>query len=192
MNMRILLAACTSAAVLSLLSSLGCTTTGGQSADPEARRQSIDATVDQALSRLEQEVPASRDMISSAQGVLVFPSVLTGGFVVGGTTGQGALRKSGKTAGYFSITAVSVGLLIGAQSKSVFILFMTQDALDRFAASNGWTAGVDGSVALINRGASAAIDTRTGQRPIVGYVLTNGGLMANLSLDGTRIARLDL
>jgi lipid-binding SYLF domain-containing protein len=192
MNERILVAARTSLAVFSLLSSLGCTTTGGRSADPETRRQSIDAAVDQALSRLQKEVPASRDMISSAKGVLVFPSILTGGFVVGGAHGQGALRKGGTTDGYFSMTAVSVGLLIGAQTKSLFILFMTQEALDRFEASSGWTAGVDGSVALLNMGASAAVDTRTAQRPIVGYVLTNGGLMANLSLDGTRIARLDL
>jgi lipid-binding SYLF domain-containing protein len=178
--------------VVSLLASMGCSTTSGQSADPAARRQTIDAGVDQALSQLQREIPTSQGLISSAKGVLVFPSVLTGGFIVGASHGQGALRKAGKTAGYFSTTALSVGLLAGAQSKAVFILFMTEDALARFEASQGWTAGVDGSVALITVGAAAQVTTQTGQQPIVGFVLTNAGLMANLSLDGTRIARLNL
>jgi lipid-binding SYLF domain-containing protein len=178
--------------VVSLLASMGCSTTSGQSADPAARRQTIDAGVDQALSQLQREIPTSQGLISSAKGVLVFPSVLTGGFIVGASHGQGALRKAGKTAGYFSTTALSVGLLAGAQSKAVFILFMTEDALARFEASQGWTAGVDGSVALITVGAAAQVTTQTGQQPIVGFILTNAGLMANLSLDGTRIARLNL
>jgi lipid-binding SYLF domain-containing protein len=178
--------------VVSLLASMGCSTTSGQSADPAARRQTIDAGVDQALSQLQREIPTSQGLIASAKGVLVFPSVLTGGFIVGASHGQGALRKAGKTAGYFSTTALSVGLLAGAQSKAVFILFMTEDALARFEASQGWTAGVDGSVALITVGAAAQVTTQTGQQPIVGFVLTNAGLMANLSLDGTRIARLNL
>jgi lipid-binding SYLF domain-containing protein len=178
--------------VLSLLASMGCSTTSGQSADPAARRQTIDAGVDQALSQLQREIPTSQGLISSAKGVLVFPSVLTGGFIVGAAHGQGALRKGGTTAGYFSTTALSVGLLAGAQSKAVFILFMTEDALARFEASQGWTAGVDGSVALITVGAAAQVTTQTGQQPIVGFILTNAGLMANLSLDGTRIARLNL
>ena len=178
--------------VVSLLASMGCSTPSGQSADPAARRQTIDAGVDQALSQLQREIPTSQGLISSAKGVLVFPSVLTGGFIVGASHGQGALRKAGKTAGYFSTTALSVGLLAGAQSKAVFILFMTEDALARFEASQGWTAGVDGSVALITVGAAAQVTTQTGQQPIVGFILTNAGLMANLSLDGTRIARLSL
>ena len=178
--------------VVSLLASMGCSTTSGQSADPAARRQTIDAGVDQALSQLQREIPTSQGLIASAKGVLVFPSVLTGGFIVGASHGQGALRKAGKTAGYFSTTALSVGLLAGAQSKAVFILFLTEDALARFEASQGWTAGVDGSVALITVGAAAQVTTQTGQQPIVGFILTNAGLMANLSLDGTRIARLNL
>ena len=192
MNRRMLHATGAVIMVVSLLASMGCSTTSGQSADPAARRQTIDAGVDQALSQLQREIPTSQGLISSAKGVLVFPSVLTGGFIVGASHGQGALRKAGKTAGYFSTTALSVGLLAGAQSKAVFILFMTEDALARFEASQGWTAGVDGSVALITVGAAAQVTTQTGQQPIVGFILTNAGLMANLSLDGTRIVRLNL
>lgn len=189
MNIRMLLAA---SAALCLLSSSGCTTTSGRSADPEARRQTINAGVDQQLSRLYKEVPNSRELVASAKGVLVFPNIVGGGFIVGGSHGNGALRKGGQTVSYWSTTTGSVGLLAGAQSKALFVLFMTQDALDRFEKSSGWTAGADGSVTLINVGASANVTTQTAQQPIVGYVLTNAGLMANLSLDGTRFVRLDL
>jgi lipid-binding SYLF domain-containing protein len=184
------LAASAGMAGLGLLSSIGCTTTSGRSADPAVRRQQIDSSVDEALSRLKREVPTSVGLLDSAKGVLVFPNVVSGGFVVGGSRGTGALRKGGQTAGYYTTTALSVGLLAGGQSQAVFILFMTEDALQRFEASSGWTAGADGSVALMNIGASAQVTTQTAQQPIVGYVLTNAGLMANLSLDGTRIVRI--
>jgi lipid-binding SYLF domain-containing protein len=88
--------------------------------------------------------------------------------------------------------SASVGLLAGGQSRSVFILFVTPDALKRFEASSGWTAGVDSSVALISVGANARINTQDVQQPVVGFVLTNAGFMADLSLNGTRVSRIDL
>ena len=84
------------------------------------------------------------------------------------------------------------GLLAGAQSQAVFILFMTQDALSRFESSRGWTAGVDASVALITVGADARVTTQTAQQPVVGFVLTNGGLMGSLSLNGNRVTPLEI
>lgn len=192
MDKRTFLAAGASVATLSLLST-GCTTTGsGGSGDPAARRQAIDAEVDNALARLYQQAGGSQELVARSAGVLVFPSVISAGFIVGGSHGNGALRKGGKTAGYYSMGAASVGLLAGGQSRSVFILFVTPDALKRFEASSGWTAGVDSSVALISVGANARINTQDVQQPVAGFVLTNSGFMADLSLNGTRVSRIDL
>ncbi|MDM0035244.1 YSC84-related protein [Variovorax sp. J22P271] len=177
--------------LLAVLAS-ACTTTSTTGGDPAARRSSIDASVDSAMTRLYAQVPGSRELTAKARGVLVFPSVVSAGLGVGGSYGQGALRVGGKSVGYYSTTAASVGLLAGADSKAVFLLFMTQDALDKFRASNGWTAGADASVTMLKVGASASIDTQTAQQPIVGFALSNAGLMANLSLDGTKISKLDL
>jgi lipid-binding SYLF domain-containing protein len=124
--------------------------------------------------------------------VLIFPSFGTAGFLVGGGTGTGVLRKGGKTAGYFRMSEASVGLLAGAQSQAVFILFMTEEALKRFEASSGWTVGADASVSMINVGANAQITTQTARQEVIGFVLTNRGLMGNLSLNGNRVTRLDL
>ena len=170
----------------------GCSTTTGDTADPAAKRRSINAGVDGALSKLYGQVPESRELVRKARGVLVFPDVVSAGFIVGGTYGEGARRKGEATAGYYSVGAASVGLLAGAQSKAMYVLFMTQDALQKFEASEGWTAGADASVAVAKVGADARVDTETAQAPIVGFVLTNAGLMANLSLDGTKFTRLKL
>ncbi|HET7794927.1 MAG TPA: YSC84-related protein [Rhizobacter sp.] len=170
----------------------GCSTTSSAPSDAAAKRADINASVDRALSDLYAQAKGSRELVASSRGVLVFPKVVSAGFVVGGSYGEGALRKGGSTTGYYSTAAGSVGLLAGAQSKAVYLLFMTQEALAKFEASKGWTAGADASVALVNVGADAQATTKTVQQPIVGYVLTNAGLMANLSLDGTKFTKLEL
>jgi lipid-binding SYLF domain-containing protein len=117
---------------------------------------------------------------------------VSAGFIVGGSYGQGSLRKHGVTAGYYSVGAGSVGLLAGAEEKSIYMLFMNNEVLQKFESSKGWTAGADASVALADMGAATRIDTKTAQQPIIGFVISNAGLMANLSLDGTKFNRLDL
>lgn len=177
--------------VLALVSA--CTTTNPNlKGSATSQRRSIDAGVQNAFSELYAQVPDSRDMVAKARGVLVFPSVISAGFVIGGSYGQGALREGGRTTGYYSTAAGSVGLLAGAESKSVFVLFMTPESLAKFKASSGWTVGADASVTVINTGAKVAVDSRTVRTPVVGYVLSKRGLMANLSLDGTKFTRLDL
>ncbi|MCX7892936.1 MAG: YSC84-related protein [Burkholderiales bacterium] len=169
-----------------------CTTTGTGGGDPAAQRQALDAAADSALARLYAQQPGSKELVDSARGVLVFPSFGSAGFLVGGGTGTGVLRTGGKTVSYHRMTEASVGLLAGAQSQAVFILFMTEEALKRFEASRGWTVGADANVTMLSVGANAQITTQTARQDIIGFVMTNRGLMGNLSLNGNRITRLDL
>ncbi len=176
------------------LAAAGCTTTPDTSAGTTAasKRSDINRDVDASITKLTANVPGSRELLAKARGVLVFPSVLAAGFVVGGEYGEGALRVGGSTAGYYKTITGSFGLQIGAQSKAVYILFLTQNSLDKFRASNGWAAGVDASVAAIKVGANGAIDTNTGSNEVVGLVVTNTGLMANVTLEGTKVSKLDI
>jgi len=190
MDKRNFLAAGASVATVALFA--GCTTSTGESADPAARRRSIDAGANEALARLYKEAAGSQELVRSARGVLIFPSFVSAGFIVGGASGQGVLREGGKTVSYHRMTEGSVGLLAGAQSQAVFILFMTDDALSRFKASNGWTVGADAGVTMLTVGADARVTGRTAQQPVVGFVLTNSGLMGSLSLNGSRITPLNL
>ncbi|CAB3717539.1 BPSL1445 family SYLF domain-containing lipoprotein [Trinickia soli] len=172
----------------------GCTTTPlSSSSSPggdAGKRAAIDADVEATLTRLYSTVHGSRELVSNARGVLVFPSVLSAGFWIGGQYGQGALRIGGQSSGYYSIAAASFGLQIGAQSKAIIMLFMTQEALDKFTSSQGWAAGVDATVALVRIGANGNVDTSTATSPVEAFVLTNAGLMAGVSLEGTKISRL--
>ena len=170
----------------------GCTTTSGASGDPAAQRQAIDSPVDSALSRLYAQQPGTNELVASARGMLVFPTFVQAGFIFGGGSGQGVLRKGGKSVSYHRMTEASAGLLAGAQSQAVFLLFMTDEALRRFEASNGWTAGADAAIAMINVGANARVSTQTAQQQFIGFVMTNAGLMGNVSLNGNRITRLDI
>lgn len=189
MNKRLMLASL--AAVLVIAA--GCTTTHGTgTGDPAARRNAIDAGIDSSLSMLFEQVPGSKELVDRAAGVLVFPNVMEASFVVGASRGDGALRVGGRTVSYHATTSGSFGFQAGARSTAVIMLFMTPDALQRFRNSNGWTVGADASVTLINAGATAQINTATAQQPVIGYVLTNRGLMAGVSLDGARITQLNL
>lgn len=178
----------------------GCTTTTPSQADKSDsasgvnanKRREIDASVNGALDRMYASVKGSRELVNRARGVLVFPSVLQAGFVVGGEYGEGALRVGGATKGYYNTVTASFGLQIGAQSKAVIFLFMTQEALDRFQRTDGWTAGVDASVALVKIGANGAVDLNTATTPVQVIVMTNAGLMANLNVEGTKVTKLNI
>jgi lipid-binding SYLF domain-containing protein len=173
----------------------GCTTTPGSDKSPEAaasRRQEIDAAVNGTLSRLGSTVKGSNELMAKAQGILVFPSVKKAAFIVGGEYGEGALRVGGATVGYYSTAAASFGFQAGAQSTAIIFLFMTKDALDKFRNSQGWSAGADMGVSIAKVGANGAIDTNSASSQVVALVLTNTGLMADLSLAGTKVTRLDL
>ncbi|HEY2630530.1 MAG TPA: YSC84-related protein [Usitatibacter sp.] len=168
-----------------------CTTTGPHD-QPNyvAKTNSIDANVDATLTRLYDAAPVSREMVARAAGVLVFPRVLNVGLVVGGEHGDGALRVNGVTVDYYSTTGGSIGLQAGAQSKAEVVLFMTQESLEKFRSSHGWTAGADATVAIATIGANGSVDTETMHRPIVGFVITNSGLMAGVSLEGAKFSKL--
>jgi lipid-binding SYLF domain-containing protein len=184
----------TAALALGGLALAGCTTTSNKGEQKTAgesdERRSIDADVDATMQRLYATVRGSRELVGKSRGVLVFPSVIQAGFVIGAQYGKGALRVGGGTVGYYSTTSASVGLQAGAQSKSLIFLFMTQDALDKFRNSDGWAAGVDASVALVKMGANGVIDTTTATKPVEAIVLTNAGLMADVSLQGTKVSRI--
>lgn len=170
------------------LALVGCTTSKPeQRATASTERASINAQIDATLSRLYSNVPGSREMVAESKGVLVFPSVVGGSFVIGAEYGHGALRVNGSTQAYYNIAAGSVGWQVGAQSKAIIYLFMSQEALEKFRNSKGWTAGVDATVAVASMGANGTIDTNTVKQPVVGFVLANAGLEIGASLQGMKI-----
>ena len=155
-----------------------------------ASAEEINIKVDAALDRFRKEVSGGGEFLKKAEGVLVFPSVLKGGFVVGGEYGEGALRIGGKTVEYYSTAAASIGFQLGAQSKTIVLVFLAAEALKNFRNSKGWKAGVDGSVAVVEWGMGEDINTVDIEDPIVGFVFGNKGLMFNLTLEGAKFTKI--
>lgn len=155
-----------------------------------ASREEIDANVREAIQNLYKHSSAAKELAARSAGMLVFPSVYKGGIGIGGEYGEGALLIGGKTVAYYSTAAASIGFQLGAQKKSEVILFMNQRELQKFRDSDGWKAGVDGSVALATLGAGGEIDTETAKKPIIGFIFSNKGLMYNLTFEGSKITEI--
>ncbi|MGH1461314.1 MAG: YSC84-related protein [Neptuniibacter sp.] len=154
-----------------------------------ASNAEINAKSAQALKEFFKHSPAGKQLYNNAKGALIFPEVFKAGIGIGGEYGEGKLVERGKTTGYYSIAAASIGFQLGAQIKTEIILFMTNSALRQFKNSEGWEAGVDGSVALVTLGAGKEIDTSNIKDPIIGFIFSNKGLMYNLSLEGSKISK---
>ena len=151
----------------------------------------IDVGANATLQKLYLKVRSGYDLASRAAGILVFPQVVKAGVGIGGEYGEGVLLVHNRPAGYYNTISASIGFQFGAQARSVVIMFMTPEALDHFRHKQGWKVGVDGSVALVTLGAGGAIDTNTLNKPVIGFILDNKGLMYNLTLEGSKISRID-
>jgi lipid-binding SYLF domain-containing protein len=156
-----------------------------------ASREEIDANVDEAIQQLNAESTAAQRLVARAAGILVFPRVVKAGIGIGGEYGEGALVVGGSKVAYYNTASASIGFQLGAQIKSQIILFMTQDALDEFRASQGWEAGVDGSVALAEFGTGGELSTNSAQAPVIGFIFSNKGLMYNLTFEGSKMTRIE-
>jgi lipid-binding SYLF domain-containing protein len=150
----------------------------------------IDASVNATLNLFFREVWSSRELATKAVAILVFPTVIKAGFGFGGEYGEGALRIHGRTAAYFNIISGSFGFQLGAQARSVIIMFMTPEALESFRRTSGWRVGIDGSIAIITIGAGGAIDTNNIRSPVIGFIFDQKGLMYNLTLEGSKISQI--
>jgi len=155
-----------------------------------ASKVEIDAKVKASVVSFYVQVKSGKELANKAAGMLVFPEVYKAGIGLGGEYGEGALLVKGKKSSYYSTAAASIGFQLGAQVKSQVILFMTKKALKQFQNSKGWKAGVDGSIAVANVGAGGEIDTHTANKPVIGFIFSNKGLMYNLTFEGAKISKI--
>jgi lipid-binding SYLF domain-containing protein len=162
-----------------------------QTSDADAATaREINVSVNATLKNFLKDVKGAKEYLNAAKGVLVFPNVYKAGFGIGGEYGEGALRIGGKTVDYYSTVAGSFGFQLGAQKKTLILVFMQNGALKNFRESNGWKAGVDGSVALVTVGIGGSIDTTNIKDPIVAFAFDQKGLMYNLTIEGSKFSKI--
>jgi lipid-binding SYLF domain-containing protein len=143
-----------------------------------------------ALRSLEEHHERSRFFARSAKAVLVFPSILKAGFVFGGESGNGVLLEHGRPVGFYNLSGGSWGLQIGVQDFSYALFFMTDSALNYLKQSDGFSAGTGPSIVVINAGAAAEEDVTTLTHDVYAFPFNGKGLMADLTLQGTKISRI--
>ena len=152
----------------------------------------IQENVTYAETTLYQTIPGAKELTAKARGVLIMPDVVKGGFIVGGSYGEGALKIGGKIDSYYSVAAASIGYQIGAQKTSHALFFMTQSALDNFQNASGWELGADAEFTVPGDGASVNVDSTSLKSPVILVIFAQDGLLAGASLEGakyTQIAR---
>ena len=143
-----------------------------------------------ALQKLYSTTPGARKLGDSAVAVLIFPSVIKAGFVIGGQRGEGALFEKGKTLGYYSTTAASFGLQAGAQKFGYALFFMTDNDLAYLRKSDGWEIGTGPSVVIVDKGMAESFTSTTLRKGVYAFAFGQKGLMAGLGLQGTKITRI--
>ncbi len=166
---------------------------GGVMATPrpaaaETQRE-IDADVAGAMVRL-RALPQTQGLLREAHAVLVFPRIISGGFIVGGQYGQGALLRGERTEGYYSIAGLSLGFLAGAQAAGLAMFFMRESALTALRQRDGWELGTGPTVVALDRGVQANASSTTLTEPVYAISFNQEGLMAALALNGTKITRI--
>jgi lipid-binding SYLF domain-containing protein len=150
----------------------------------------LNADADASIKKFEKEVKGGSSFLSKVKGYLVFPSVIKGGFIVGGEYGEGVLRVNGTTKHFYSMTSASIGYQAGVQEHSVLIAFLSEASLNNFIKSNGWEAGVDGAITVADWGKNKDISSISYEKPIVAFIYGAEGLMLGVSIEGTKFQRI--
>ena len=150
----------------------------------------IDAAIESSLTRFTEEIQGGNAYLQGARGVLVIPRMWKAGVLIGFEFGEGALIVDGVKVQYYKALTTSLGIQVGVGSKDLIILFFDDTAMDNFLYSSGWEVGVDGAVALFTIGAAGASDTITIKDPIIGFVFGQKGLIAGVSIEGTKFTKI--
>ncbi|PWJ19388.1 YSC84-related protein [Jannaschia seohaensis] len=150
----------------------------------------IDARVDAAIAFMEDTLPETRDLRARSAGMLMMPLMTEAGLGIGGAFGRGALRVDGVTVDYYSATAASVGLQIGAQQYAHALFFMTPAALSNFRQSPGWVAGADLEYAASSNARAFTTDTTSLTTPVVAVIFGQAGLLAGATIEGQKYNRI--
>ena len=156
-----------------------------------ASASAIDRQATEALTTLYNSTPGSKALADKAVGVLVFPSIVKGGFIIAGQFGDGALRKKGKTVAYYRSLAASYGYQAGVQAFGYVLFFMDDASLKYLDNSAGWEVGTGPSLVVLDAGFGKNISTTTLQKGVYAFIFDQKGLMGGAGIQGSKITRIN-
>ncbi len=145
----------------------------------------------QALQTLYKSHPEAEKLSKNARAVLVFPKIIKAGLVFGGSYGEGVMTKGGSFAGYYNSVSASWGWQAGAESYSYAVFLMNDSAVSYLEKSKGWEFGVGPNVVVVNEGMAKNLSTSTLKDDAYAYIFDQQGLMASLSIEGTKVSPIE-
>lgn len=156
-----------------------------------ASASEINRSATQALNTLYKNNPNARNLGDKAVGILIFPSIVKGGFIIAGQFGDGALRKGGRTVAYYRSLATSYGFQAGAQAFGYVLFFMDNASLQYLDKSGGWELGTGPSLVVLDAGFGKSLSTTTLQKGVYAFIFNQKGLMGGFGIQGTKITRIN-
>src|SRR5215468_4040438 len=155
-----------------------------------ASKSEIDRSATQALTTLYKNTPGAKALADKAVAVLVFPSIVKGGFIIAGQFGDGALRKKGKTVAYYRSLAASYGFQAGVQAFGYVLFFMDDASVQYLNNSAGWELGTGPSLVVLDSGFGKVLSTTTLQKGVYALIFNQKGLMGGIGLQGSKITKI--
>ena len=155
-----------------------------------ANTDDLNRDADQALQQLYKTNPSAARIGKEARATLVFPKIIKAGLIFGGAYGEGVLVNSGHHDEYFNSVSASWGWQAGAESYGYVVFLMNEKAVKYLAETKGWEIGVGPSVVVVNAGAAKNLTTSTLKDDAYAFIFDQQGLMASLSIEGTKISRI--
>lgn len=155
-----------------------------------ATAEDLNKDSEQALANLTKTNPLAAKLKGNAKAVLIFPNIVKAGLVFGGAYGEGVLKTGSKVEGYYNSVSGSWGLQAGAQSFGYVLFLMSDRVIDQLKDAHGWEIGVGPTVVVVDEGAAKNLSTSTLQDDAYAFIFNQQGLMAGISIEGTKVSRI--
>ena len=156
-----------------------------------ASASAIDRSATQSLTTLYKNTAGAKALGDKAVGVLVFPSIVKGGFIIAGQYGDGALRKNGKSVAYYRSLAASYGFQAGVQAFGYVLFFMDDASLQYLDNTAGFELGTGPSLVVLDAGFGKNLSTTTLQKGVYAFIFDQKGLMGGVGIQGTKITKIN-
>lgn len=156
-----------------------------------ATAEDLDEDSRQALRTLIKVEPVAEKLSRSAKAVLIFPNIVKAGLVFGGSYGEGVLLEDSKVVDYYNSVSASWGLQAGAQTYGYVVFLMTDKAINYVKSTKGWEVGVGPTIVLVDKGTAKNLSTSSLKNDAYAFIFGQQGLMAGISIEGTKISRIE-
>lgn len=145
---------------------------------------------DEALQNLYEHRPVAEEIARHARAILIFPTIVKAGFVFGGAYGEGELKEGRRIGGYYNSVTGSWGFQAGIQSYGYAVFLMSDKAVRYIHETQGLEIGVGPTVVIVDEGVAKNLSTSTLKDDAYAFIFDQKGLMAGVSLEGTKISRI--